>query len=221
VLLPWRRDARLMVRAATDLRGAFGALPRGARCRVVVSSELARYALVPFSDAVVGREANEALAGHVFRRTHGERVDGWRIRVAPAPIGAPRLACALDAALLDALAAAARGRGITLASVEPAFVAGFNAAHGRLPQSCWLAVLEPGRLALGLLVKGRWRHVVAERVGAEADRALARAFAREALLTEDPGAASRLPSWIVRFGADGAAPAEIRPFASPPLAAAA
>jgi len=203
VLPPWRRPVQRLLRPPPAGAGdALSGLPRGSRCRVVVSSALARYALVPFSDAVVGREANEALAAHVLRRTHGERVDAWRIRVAPAPAGHPRLACALDAALLDQLFAAARERGILLSSVEPAFVAGFNAAYRRLPASCWLAVAEPGRLALGLLVDGRWVHVAAERHAADARSAVRRALAREALLVQEKEDAAALPCWVVRFGFD-------------------
>jgi hypothetical protein len=191
---------------------ALDGLPRGARCRLIVSSALARYALVPFSADVIGREANEALAAHVFRRTHGERVDGWRIRVAPARAGHLRLACALDAALLDALAAAALERGVTLRAIEPALVAASNAARRRLPASCWLAVVEPGYLVLGRLIAGQWRHLAAERCGTEPGASIARALAREALLAEDAGAAANVPCWVVRFDPARPGPASAEPF---------
>src|SRR5262249_43208963 len=109
VLPPWRREARILLRGPLAAPGdAMRSARRGTRCRIVVSNALARFALVPFSTAVVGREAEEALAAHVFRGTHGERVDGWRIRVAPARLGEQRVACALDAGLLDAIPGAAR-----------------------------------------------------------------------------------------------------------------
>lgn len=199
--LPWRKDAQLLLRPPlADPGDAMSGLARGTRCRVIVSSAFARYALVPFSAAVAGREANEALADQVFRRTHGERVDGWRVRVAAAPAGHPRVACALDASLLDALAAAAQKRGVTLSAIEPAFIAGFNAVCRRLPSSCWLAVVEPGRLALGLLIEGRWRRLASERCGTEVHEALACALVREALLVEGAEAVAKLPCWTVRFG---------------------
>jgi hypothetical protein len=217
VLLPWRKEAQLFLRAPlADPGEALSGLARGARCRVVVSSAFARYALVPFSPAVIGREANEALAAHVFRRTHGERVDAWRIRVAPARAGHPSIACALDASLLDALAAAAQERGVTLSAIEPAFVAGFNAARRDLPSSCWLAVIEPGRLALGLLRDGQWRRLASQRLGADVDSELPFALARESLLVEaaEPAAsvtdpAASLPCWTVRYDK---APFLVQPF---------
>lgn len=187
------------------LRGPLGAaakamseLPRGTRCRLILSNALVRYALVPFSTAVVGREANEMLAAHVFRGTHGERVEGWRVRVDPAPRGHGRIACALDAALLEGIEAAAQEHGVRVSAVEPAWAAGFNAACRRLPASCWFAVTEPGRLVLGLLVNGEWRRIAAERCGADLAGALRQALAREALVAEDE-AAARLPRWVAHF----------------------
>ena len=177
---------------------AMSTVARGTRCRIVVSNALARYALVPFSTAVVGREANEMLAAHVFRGTHGERVDGWRIRVAPAPRGQLRIACALDAELLEGIAAAAQEHGLRVTSIEPAWAAGFNAAYRRLPASCWFAVTEPGRLVLGLLIDGEWRHIAAERCGPDVTTALRQALAREAIVAED-AAATRLPRWVAHF----------------------
>lgn len=212
MLLPWRNEAqRMLGPSLADPGEALSGLPRGARCRLVVSSAFARYALVPFSADVIGREAGEALAAHVFRRTHGERVDAWRVRIAPAPAGHPRIACALDAALLDALAAAARERGVTLRAIEPAFVAGFNAARRRLPASCWLAVAEPGRLVLGLLIGGRWRHLAAERCGTDPRASIERALGREAMLAEDAGATANLACWMVRFEPGLAEPAGAEP----------
>ncbi|MGB5079314.1 MAG: hypothetical protein WBO23_01050, partial [Burkholderiales bacterium] len=98
---PWRSPV-------TALGDALASLPRGTRCRVIVSSSFARYALVPFSTTLVDREANEVLAGHVFRHIYGEQAEAWACRVAPAAAGRKRLACALDAALLEAIESAAR-----------------------------------------------------------------------------------------------------------------
>jgi hypothetical protein len=175
------------------------ALKRGTRCRIIVSNALARYALVPFSTAVVGREAEEALAAQVFRGTHGERAEGWRVRVAPARRGERRIACALDATLLDAIPAAAAEHGLRVTAIEPAWVAGYNAAYRRMPPSCWLAVTEPGRLVLGLLIDGEWRQLAAERCVGDARSALRQALQREATLADDP-AAARLPCWVAHFG---------------------
>ena len=182
----------------TTLGEAMRALRRGTRCRVIVSNALARYALVPFSTAVVGREAEEALAAEVFRATHGERVESWRIRVAPARRGERRVACAVDASMLDAIPAAAHEHGLVLTAIEPAWVAGYNAAYRRIPASCWFAVTEPGRLVMGLLIDGEWRQLAAERCGDDQRVGLRQALQRERALAEDPAAAA-LPCWVAHF----------------------
>lgn len=182
----WRKTRLVLSGPVEALAQAMSRLPRGSRCEVIVSSRFARYVLVPFSTAVVGRAATEALAAHVFRATHGQRVDGWRVRVAPGR--GLRVACALDAELLDSILAAATEHGIRLTGIEPAFAAGFNAAARRLPASCWFAVIEPERLVLGLLIDRQWRHLATARCGADPEGALTRLVQREALLADAPAA---------------------------------
>jgi hypothetical protein len=189
---PWRAPL-------TALAAALATLPRRTRCRVVVSSALARYALVPFSETLVDRRSNEALAEHVFRHTHGDQAGAWVFRVAPATPGRRRLACALDAALVEAIRATALACGVALEAIEPALTAAFNSALGDLPRSCWFAEAEPERLVLGLLIDGEWVHLAAERPSGDPHAALPRMLARESLLcaADLPG---DLPCWLARFG---------------------
>jgi hypothetical protein len=208
---PWRAPL-------AALGDALQTLPRGTRCRVIVSSAFARYALVPFSTTLVDRRSNEALAGHVFRHIYGEQADAWACRVAPAAAGRRRVACALDAALLGAIESAAKSCGVALAAIEPALIAAFNSAHRALPDSCWFAAAEADRLVLGLILDGEWSHLAAERCPGRSEQALARMLARESLLVA-PGLLKRdLPCWVVRF--DDCAGAslekfELRPPGSP------
>ena len=176
-----------------------GSLPRATRCRVVVSSSFARYALLPFSPTLIDRGANEALAAHVFRHIYGEQADKWCYRVSPAAAGRKRLACAFDTALIGAVESAARGGGAALVAIEPAFVAAFNLARRDLPVSCWFAAVEEDRLVLGLLIGGQWIHVAAERRAHWPDTALARVLARESLLVSPDLPYRDLPCWVARF----------------------
>jgi len=208
---PWRAPLAALGEA---MRG----LPKGATCRIIVSGAFVRYALVPFSATLVNRKANEALAAHVFRHVHGEQAQGWTCRVAPAPAGDKRVACALDAALADAIESAARTCGVTLVAIEPTLTAGFNRARRRLPASCWFAAVERGRLALGLLADGRWSHLAAERCAGPWEPALARMLSREALMLAADFQSDDLPCWIARFEAAADADPErpeIRVFAAP------
>jgi hypothetical protein len=200
---PWRAPL-------AALGDALRTLPRRTRCRVIVSSAFARYALVPFSTTLVDRKSNEALAGHVFRHIHGEQAGAWTCRVAPAAAGRKRLACAFDSALVGAIESAAQSCGVALVAIEPALVAAFNSAHRALPNSCWFAAVEADRLVLGLLLDGEWTHLAAERCPSRSEEALTRMLARESLLVA-PGLLKRdLPCWIARF--DDSASASLQRF---------
>ena len=188
---PWRAPL-------AALAAALATMPRRTRCRVVVSSAFARYALVPFSATLIDRRSNEALAEHVFRHTHGDQAGAWVFRVAPAAPGRRRLACALDAALVEAIRTTALASGVALEGVEPALTAAFNAARGDLPRSCWFAETEPERIVLGLLIDGEWVHLAAERPSGDPQAALPRMLARESLLCA-ADLAGDLPCWLTRF----------------------
>jgi hypothetical protein len=189
---------------------ALRALPRHARCRVIVSNSFARYALAPFSAALVGHRSNQALAAEVFRRIHGEQAKAWTFRVAPAPPGKNRPACALDSGLVEAVELAARNCGVALEAIEPALVAAFNSARRSLPISCWFAVVETGRLVLGLLADGEWAHFAAERCTGSWETALARLLARESLAVAADSLKGEPPCWIARFN-DAGSPDPERP----------
>jgi hypothetical protein len=205
---PWRSPV-------AALGDALRTLPRGTRCRVIVSSAFARYALVPFSTTLVDRRSNEALAGHVFRHIYGEQAGAWACRVAPAAAGRKRLACALDSALVGAIASAAKSCGLSLEAIEPALVAAFNSARRGLVRSCWFAQAEPDRIVLGLLDDGEWVHLAAQRSWGDAGTVLSRMIARESLLFTADSGSGALPCWIARFDDGVNAPVErfeARPF---------
>jgi hypothetical protein len=138
-------------------------LPGERRCdvTVVLGNSFVRYALVPWSDALASAAEEQAYLRHHFGRIHGERVKGWVLRASEAPAGAPRLASAVDAGLIEALKGCfARKSKARLVSVQPALMAVFNRARAAIPKSgAWLAVAEPQRACVALHAGGRWRTV--------------------------------------------------------------
>lgn len=139
------------------------ALPGERKCdvTVVLANPFVRYALVPWSEALSGAAEEQAYLRHHFARIHGERVKGWVLRASEAPTGAPRLASAVDASLIEALkgcfAPKSRAR---LVSVQPALMAVFNRARAAIPKSgAWLALAEPERACVALHSGGGWRAV--------------------------------------------------------------
>lgn len=129
--------------------------------RIALSNHFVRYALVPPSAEVSGHDEDLALARFHFSKMHGEASRGWDIRLSPGRSGTPRLACAVDSALMEALRqsfpAAQRPQ---LMSVQPLLMSAYNAAAGAVPGSgAWIVMAEAERACVALL-KGRTWHAV-------------------------------------------------------------
>jgi hypothetical protein len=156
------------VTAAEPWQAALAALPkllqthaqRSADAIVVLSNHFVRYVLLDANDRISTREEGLEYASHRFEKTYGERARDWNIQVAEAGPAHPRLASAIDRALLEAIAAAFRNRRVRLRSIQPHLMAAFNQALPAMRESSfWFVLQEPGRLLLGLIRDGAWRSV--------------------------------------------------------------
>ncbi len=132
-------------------------------CRVTValSSHFVRYSIVPWSNALSGATEEEAYVRHHFARIHGERAKAWVLRASEAAAGAPRLASAIDGALLEEIRKCfAQGGKARLASVQPQLMSRFNENRPAVPASgAWLVIVEPDRACVALHGGGGWRSV--------------------------------------------------------------
>ncbi len=138
--------------------------------RIVLSNHFVRYALVPPSNDVSGHDEELALARFHFNKIHGESSRHWDVRLSPGRAGAPRLACATDSALLDALRQSfpAGGRP-QLASVQPLLMSVYNSGGSAMPGTgAWIVMAEPERACVALLKGGQW-HAVQNVKGRYAD----------------------------------------------------
>ena len=148
---------------AAEWRAALDALPGvllSLKCReasVVLADQFVRYALLPWNAAIKSEEQWIALARHRLAAIHGPLAAEWEVRLADtAPMG-PRLACAVDRALIEALASAFVAANVRLVSVQPFLIAAFNRIRKQIGNgSCWLVVEEPGRLTLAFIQRGVW-----------------------------------------------------------------
>jgi hypothetical protein len=153
----------LELAAGDGWRPALDALPeilkahRGREAALVLADQFVRYALLPHNDAVKSPEQWLALARHRFGALHGAAAAAWDVKVTEtAPFG-PRLACAVDRELIEALASAFVPAQVKLVSVQPFLVAAFNRIRQTVGNgSCWIVVEEPGRLTLALIRRGAW-----------------------------------------------------------------
>ena len=155
VLEPWQAGVAALSALAADLG------ERAARVTVVLSNHFVRYALVPPAEGLRGGAEDLAYARYCFGRIHGERSQGWEVRLSGAQDDAARLASAIDLALLQALLACFPSGGrLRLASVQPYLMAAFNHWRhlaGREP--VWLLLAEPQRACLAHMSDGRWNAV--------------------------------------------------------------
>ena len=132
-----------------------------AKVTVVLANRFVRYAVVPWSGALGGAAEEQAYLRHHFSKIHGERAKGWALRASEVAAGTPRLASAVDGALIDALRECFPKKGkAKLVSIQPQLMAGFNQWRGGVPAAgAWLVVAEADRACIALHSGGRWRSV--------------------------------------------------------------
>lgn len=125
---------------------------------IVLSNHFVRYVLVPPSTGVSGTEEEHALAQFYFSKVHGERSRAWDVRLSDARLDTPRLACAIDSALLDSLRACFPPEGRPkLVSIQPLLMSAFNFWRRQFPAGgAWFLLVEPERACLGLLSGQNW-----------------------------------------------------------------
>ena len=156
-LFPERRELRLV---PGGLEAFEREVPKGrVDVTVVLSNHFARYAIVPRQDGASAEE-ELALARFQFAKIHGERARGWEVRISRRGDGA-RLACAIDAAVLERLKACFLKTGrARLVSVQPYLMAAYNRVRGRIPrEGAWLLLTETGRSCLARLAAKGWASV--------------------------------------------------------------
>ncbi len=141
--------------AAVDaLPGVFSG---NGEAQIVIADQFVRYALLPWNETLKTAEQWLALAKHRFIALHGPRAAEWDVKVTETAPNGPRLACAVDRALIEKLADNAVASNVRLLSVQPFLVAAFNRIRGQIGNgNCWLVVEEPGRLTLALIQRGAW-----------------------------------------------------------------
>ena len=153
---PWHGAAAALKDAAGALRGDALAVT------VVLSNHFVRYALVPWNDALAGTVEELAFARHCFTKIHGERSRSWTLSLSGEPAGMPRLAGAIDTALLEAVRKCFPPNGkARLVSMQPYLMAAVNCWRGSMARTgAWLLIAEPERACLVLHGKDRWQAVL-------------------------------------------------------------
>ena len=172
-------------RPAIEALGQVVIKNKKAEIGIVLADSFVRYALLPYSAAIKTEEQWLALARHRLTAVHGARAAEWDLKVADTAPSGPRLVCALDRGLIEALSSKIVELKLNLASVQPFLVAAFNRIRKQVDSrmnagSCWLVVEEPGRLTLALIQRGVWVAIRSRRVDANWREMLPETLEREA-----------------------------------------
>ena len=154
-------------RGAVDALGALLAEFRNHEVSVVLADQLVRYALIAWNPALKTEAQWMALARHRLATVHGAAAAEWDVKLTETAPAGPRLACAVDRALVEAIAASFTAANARLLSVQPFLVAAFNRIRKNIGSgSCWVVIEEPGRLTLAFIQRGVWVAVRSRRADA-------------------------------------------------------
>ena len=152
---PWQGAADTLAKAIEPFRS------EPVDVTMVLSNHFARYSVVPFDAAITSSDEELALARFHFTKIYGERARSWDVRMGNGRHGAPRLASAVDAALIQAIRACfPRKQKARLVSVQPYLMSAFNLWRGAMAKdNAWLLLVEPQRVCLALVAGGKWSTV--------------------------------------------------------------
>lgn len=165
-----------------DPLGELARRSAGRTLTLVLSNRYLRYAVLPWTETLHSEDEWLAYARHIFASTYGPQSLNWDIRICDTGRKAARLACAFDAALLDALRAVEG-----MASVQPYLMWAFNARRAAFDgEPAWFVLQEPGRLLICLITDGQWRSVRARQIDPQWRETLALLLDREAYMAGVP-----------------------------------
>jgi len=152
-------------------------------CRIVLSDQLVRYQLVPWSTQLQSPQDRLRLAQARFRAVYGDVANAWEVSLDAAGYGAATLACAADRDLLKELRELRAVAGIRVASIRTHLAAAFNCLRRELrAPEFWFALVERGHLWLGRFERGNWASASSYRLGQQPVAEVLESVEREAVL---------------------------------------
>jgi hypothetical protein len=136
--------------------------------RVVLSGRFVRWQLLPWRNELThGREV-AAYTSLRFLETFGRTAQDWHMAHSPQGPARPVPACAVDAALMDALQQLGVSAGGRLALVTPYFSAAFDQWRGKLGRKpTWFGAIESDCVTLGLLKDNHWVSLQSQRINGD------------------------------------------------------
>lgn len=182
------KDIVPISREASGWRAAVEALPSAMarfdshklEVTVIISNHFVRYALLPWNAELRTEAEWESFARHRLAGVYGPSVEGWALQNSKTASEGPRVVCAADRPMLEALSEAVCGSGASLVSVQPYLMAAFNRVRRRIgKESCWLVLEERGRLTMALFHQGTWQSIRSRRLDGDWQAELVEVLERE------------------------------------------
>lgn len=143
---------------------------------VSLASRWCAMLMVPWSGALLDRTSAQRFLHSQFAAVYGDGARAWRLAADDAPYGKPRLACGIDAALLQGVLDAAAAHGRRCLSIEPIVGPAWRSIAGGKPAA--FALVEAGRLLLATTSGGRITALHSQSCGAAWGDELDRAWRR-------------------------------------------
>ena len=174
---PWDGPLAALRKQIADYAG------RDVTVRVSLSNHYVRYALVPWRDRVASHAEQVAFARHCFKNLYGAPAAQWDIRVSDGGYRRNSLASAVDREWMVRLDQVFTEHKLKRISVQPWFMTAcnrFRTEIDRHPEGC-VAVLERGRVALGIYDSFGWRSLSVRKLDAADPRLLSPILAQELL----------------------------------------
>jgi hypothetical protein len=179
------------LREAMTNANVMGRARARADATVVLSNHFVRYLVIPWSAQLVKPAEELNYARMRFGQIFGDAASEWVVNLSTAPAGVPRMAAAVDRALIEEVRTALSGSKLNLVSIQPALMSQFNAWHRQIGDNAWLVLAERGRVLIAWIRAGQWCSVRARRINGDTIP-LAQWIEQEKLLLEADAAPSRV-----------------------------
>lgn len=126
---------------------------RGAALRIVIADHFVRYALLPWSDDIIGDKARLALALALLKNALGDKANALEIALDRPAFGKSGIAAGVDRRLLAGLRASAQAQRLRLDSLQPHLIVELAARHKQLSDG-WFVCIDREWLTLVGLRRG-------------------------------------------------------------------
>lgn len=155
----------------------------GAAMMITLSNHFVRYATLAPQDEITTPEEVLAYANFCLREIYGARVDHWQISISSWNPAYGAICAAVQGEFMGQIEAIAKRHDIRLKGIEPYFTAVLDRWGKILDRNrSFVALVETGRLCLGVLHDGVWRGVRNQRTLNNVETVLRAALDQEAVL---------------------------------------